>query len=136
MSNIHKLRGSVTFSDNPELNFTAQYLTQGMFNISADNAPSNAIPLAIGMIVSKETTLMRTLTFSLNKASELANVWLDRINSDCQVGNANIQMLVPNLKEKLLNCTITKAPDYDESGQSADLTFSITGYKLINTSLI
>jgi hypothetical protein len=136
MANLNKWRISVNVPDAPELSFNASHLTDDMVTISADSAPSAVLQLAVGTLNVKETTMMRSITFTLDKTQPKADLWRARISSNCEVGDVPIQGLAPNIKDTIRNATITKGPDYDETGRSAGLQFTLTGYVLVNTDLI
>lgn len=133
---LNKWRISVNVPDAPELSFNASHLTDDMVTISTDSAPSSVLPLAVGTLNVKETTVMMSITFTLDKTQTKADLWRQRITGNCEIGDVPVQGLAPNIQATIRNATITKAPDFDETGRSAGLQFIISGYVLVNTDAL
>jgi hypothetical protein len=133
---LHKGRLSVSVPDAPELSFNSSHVTDEMASISSGGDPSAVLKNVVGTVTVHESSIIRVLSFTLDKTQVKAGLWMARIKSDCAIGDVYVQGLAANVKETLRNCTITKYPDDDETGRSQGFTFEVTGTVLVNTGAL
>lgn len=133
---LHKGRLSISVPDAPELSLNANHVTDDMANITSGGDPAAVLKNAVGTVSVLENSVLRVLSFTLDKTQTKADLWMARVKSDCNIGDVYVQGLSSNVKEVLKSCTITKYPDDDETGRTQGFMFEVTGYTLVNTGAI
>lgn len=133
---LNRLRGSITVTDYPDLNVTAEYLGTGAIVISPEGNVTDFINTLTGRITSPVPYIPVTITVHMNRTQALAASWLSRAQSNSLIGNITITPDVttfPNITVR--NCGIATVPSQTYAGTDPDYPITISGYVIMNTEL-
>lgn len=87
---LNRLRGSVVFSDNPNLNVTAPYMAREMITMSFENDAGILIPTATGGVTSPEPYQMCTVTMHILKTQALSGTYKAAFEANTNVGDFTV----------------------------------------------
>lgn len=136
VGNLDRLRGSVVVSDYPELNVTAEYLTQAGISIAYEGNVTDFINVMTGRVTSQVPYLPVTITIPLNRAQSLAASWWAKAQTNSLLGLITItpdSTTYPNITVQ--NCAITTVPGQTYNGSDPTYTVTISGYVIVNSEL-
>jgi len=130
----------VTFmnADNEHLNVYPADLGEEFISLSWGSEATTMIPVAIGSQPSLNIYAQATITINLLKTSEKYLKWLDRMNNNSLIGDAEFEDDAQNVYTIKQLC-ILKAGDIQADGKTATVQFTCMGdyyyNKAVYTSL-
>lgn len=133
---LNRIRGSINFVDNTELNITAPYLGKEGINISFDGDQTLAIPTMTGLVTSPEPYQIMTLTAHLLRTQSLSNIWYSFIQQTTLCGDFVVttdSIAFPTIYVN--NGFIKTTAAMLANGTAADYTVELGGYILLNNQL-
>ena len=136
VGNLDRFRGSVVVSDHPELNVTAEYLTQAGISIGYEGSVTDFINVMTGRVTSQVPYLPVTITINLNRAQSLAAAWWSRAQTNSLLGLVTVTpdtTTYPNITVQ--NCAIATVPGQNYNGADPTYTVTISGYAIVNSEL-
>lgn len=133
---LNRLRGSVVFGDNPNLNITAGFLAKNAISIAFENDSGELLPTLTGGVTSPEPYQIAVVTMNLLKSQGLADIYKRQIESSVNVGSVDVIPDANTLSNYTLeNCILLAPRSLDFSGTSPDFTVTLRGIYYINNSL-
>lgn len=134
--NLNRIRGSVVFPSNPDLNVTAEYLGTGMISIAFDGNVTDFINTATGRVTSQVPYLPVTVTINLLRTQSLAQTWLTQAQTNSLLGTATVVPDATTLNNiTIQNCAIMTVPGQSFDGGNPDFPITIGGYMIVNSEL-
>lgn len=137
---LNRLKASVVWNDNPDLNVTPPYLGAAGIRLGLDGGTTVFLPSLTGAVTSPEPYQMITLAIALLKTQQLCDLYRTRMESNALIGDGMVYPDVP-LSEgglgafQIVNCAIESVRELNFSGTDAGFEVSIRGYWLINSFL-
>jgi hypothetical protein len=133
---INRLRASLTFSDNQQLNVGASYLGREGIRLALEGEATLMIPTLTGVVISPEPFQLVSVRVNLLMSQALAQVYKTQYESNTAIGACNVKPVSAMMQPySLLNCAIRSLEGLDFSGENANWTVTIAGYYPINNSL-
>jgi hypothetical protein len=134
---LNRLRGSVVWVDNPNLNVTAPYLGREGIRLALEGEATTFINTMTGAVTSGEPYQKVSLTLHLLKPQNLANLYKAQQELNSVIGNGTVR---PDVSSglgsyQLVNCAIQTVRELNFSGDDAGFAVTIGGYYEINSSL-
>ncbi|MCO4880237.1 hypothetical protein [Paraburkholderia caribensis] len=133
---LNRLRGSVQFTDFPDLNVTASNLAKAGIAIAAQGATAELIAVMTGTVPSPEPYVQLELTINILKTQALADVFKKQWEANVVVGDLVVNTDAATLsKIPLVDCAITSIPEFNFAGTDPTLAVKIQGTYEINSDL-
>ena len=133
---LNRLRGSVTWSDNPSLNITAPFLGREGISLSLMGEATNFFPTLTGTATAPEPFQMVEVTVHLLKTQSFADQYKQQMESSSLLGNGVIWPDSATLSPyEILNCGIKSVRELPFNGSTPEWVLTIGGYYLVNSAL-
>lgn len=133
---LNRLRGSVTFNDNPSLNVVASNLGEEGIRLALDGPATTFINTLTGRVTSPEPYQPITLTLNLLKTQALADVYKRQQETNTLLGDATFRPDAATLSPyPLVNCGIAGVAEIVVTGKDPIYRVTIGGYYIINSQL-
>ena len=133
---LNRLRGSVTFASNPQLNVTASFLGEEGINLTPEGSVSDIYDTMTGTIGSPAPFQKITVEIELLKTQSFADVWKQQLEFNSYIGNFTVRNDASTLSSYIINNGyIMQASPGRLNGKSVGYMVSISGFYLINSSL-
>lgn len=87
---LNRLRASLVYANDPNLNVTAPYMAREMLTMAFENDAGILIPTATGGVTSPEPYQMCTITFHILKTQALASTYKGRFETNTNVGDFTV----------------------------------------------
>ncbi len=133
---LNRLRASVIWNDNPNLNVTASYLGKDGIRLALDGESTMFINTLTGAVTSPEPYQMITLTIHLLKTQALSSQYKSQMETSALLGNGVVRpdsVALPAYD--IVNCAIESVRELNFSGADAEFAVTVKGYYLVNSSL-
>ncbi len=136
LGTLNRLRGTVTFTDFPQLNITAPFLGREGIAIAFEGNAVEMLQQMVGNVQSPQVYLPTTLTVSLVKTTPLAVAFKRKWESDANLGNLTFRIDASNFDPfEMVNCALEGIDGIDASGASARMGLRIGGTYYINSNM-
>ncbi len=133
---LNRLRGTVTWTDFPELNVSAPFLGKEAMRLSLEGEATTFIDTLTGSVTSPEPYMAVSLTLNLLKTQRLSDLYKRKMETSALLGSGTVRgdsaILSPY---DLINCGIQAIRELNFSGDDAGFVVSIKGYYNINNAL-
>ena len=133
---LDRLRGSITVTDNSDLNVTSDYLGVGGITVAPSGNVTDFINTMTGRVTSPVPYIPVEVTINMLRTQTLAAAWYDQALSNSLLGAVTITPDVttfPNITLK--NCGITSLPSQSYAGTDPSFDIVISGYMIVNAQL-
>lgn len=133
---LDRLRGSITVTDNSDLNVTSDYLGVGGITVAPSGNVTDFINTMTGRVTSPVPYIPVEVTINMLRTQTLAASWYDQALSNSLLGAVTITPDVttfPNITLK--NCGITSLPSQSYAGTDPSFDIVISGYMIVNAQL-
>lgn len=133
---LDRLRGSITVTDNSDLNVTSDYLGVGGITVAPSGNVTDFINTMTGRVTSPVPYIPVEVTINMLRTQTLAAAWYDQALSNSLLGAVTITPDVttfPNIT--LRNCGITSLPSQSYAGTDPSFDIVISGYMIVNAQL-
>ncbi len=133
---LNRLRGSVVWTDVPQLNVTAAYLGEEMIRLSLEGDAVEYFNTATGAVSSPQPYRMTSLMIHLLKTQQLADLYKQREETNALMGGCTVRPdATPLSPYQLINCSILGVSELNFAGKDPGYGVRIKGYYNINSSL-
>ncbi len=133
---LNRLRASLVYADNPNLNVTAPFLTTEGISMAFEGVAGSKIPTMTGGVNSPEPYQMVTVTAHINRAMNLANLYKQQFEQDVQVGSVNVINDATTLENyELEECILQGVSEITADGKNAGFTVRLQGIYYINRAM-
>lgn len=133
---LNRLRASVTWPGNPNLNVTQSFLGRMGIHFAWDGEATLFIPTMTGAIISLEPYQMVTLTIHLIKTVALAAAYEAQRVSNSAIGDGTIRADSVALPiYQIVNAAIMNVREQSFAGDDGDYAVTIRAYYLTNNTL-
>ena len=133
---LNRLRGSVVFSDSPELNVTAGFLAREAIRLALQGDAGALLGTLTGGVTSPEPYQIAEVTINLVKSAPLADRFKRRIESNVNIGNVVVYTDTDALSAyPLLNCILLGPHDLPFDGNSVSYPVMLRGIYNVNDAL-
>lgn len=133
---LNRVRGSVTWSSNPNLNVTAPYLGKEAIRLALQGKAVTYIPTMTGAVRSLEPYMMIELTIHLLKTQPLAAQYKARMELDSTLTDGTVRTDTSALGNyQIVNCSITGVRELSFAGEDPGFAVTVEGYYLVNSTL-
>jgi hypothetical protein len=133
---LNRIRASVIFASNPQLNVTAPYLGRRGITLAFSGDATVYIDAMTGAVTSPEPYLRVTMVMHLIKAQSFAQLYKTQLELLTLLGDATVRPDAPTMQPYFLtNTAIMNPGDQDFSGADADFPIRIGGVYQINSAL-
>lgn len=133
---LNKVRGSVVFVDNPQLNVTASFLGDDGISVAPDGEASAYLPTMTGAVRSPNPFQVVTVTIHLLKSQGLSDTWKGQIEDTTNIGD---MVVTPDSVTlglyRYTNGIIMNTGDLNFAGKSPDFTVILRGTYNINNQM-
>jgi hypothetical protein len=131
---LNRLRASVTYSDFPQLNVTAGFLTTEGIRLALEGNATDLLPAMVSLVSSPAPYLAASITMSIVRSSTLAAVYKTQIEDTTLVGLVTIwpdtDVLTPFV---INNVALESVREMDMAGMEAAMVVTARGYYNVNT---
>lgn len=134
---INKAIVSIIVPEDASLNISAFDMGVEMASMSFDKETINRLEVAFGSVGSAEMAIEATITVTLNKKTQVAQNWRDRVIRNGLIPGANGEVVFTDdvgARYKLFACTCSIG-DVTADGQSPVYNFTIKGNLAVNEDL-
>jgi hypothetical protein len=133
---LNRVRASINFSDNPQLNITASFLGKEGINSGFDGDQTLAIPTMSGIVTSPEPYQIMTVTAHLLRSQNLANIFFTFIQNSTICGDFIVTPDSSAFPPVYVNNGFIKTnAAMLLNGTQADFTIELGGFFVINNAL-
>lgn len=133
---LNKLRGSVSFTDHPELNVTASFLGEEGISLDFEGDASGYAPTMTGAVPSPNPYMLATVTMHLLRTQSLANQFKEQVEDTTTIGDLSVTTDTSTLDAYYLeNCTLLSPREVAMNGKDPNYTVMVKGTYPINASL-
>jgi hypothetical protein len=131
---LNRLRGSVNFPTNSELNVTAPYLGKGGITFSLEGEAVTYIPTMSGAVTSPEPYMMCKCVINLLKTQNLSDVYKRQMELTALVGDFVVTPDASTLSTYYINnASIESVKELPFNGTDAGYAVTLSGYYLVNS---
>jgi|SRR5580692_3111875 hypothetical protein len=133
---LNRIRASVVWPDNPQLNLTSGYLAKEGLRLALEGNASDYLPTMTGAVPSPAPYQIVTLTMALVKSQPLAAVYKAQFESNCVVGDATVRPDSTTLGlYSLNNLVLESVREMSFAGEDPSWVVTAKGYYLVNSFL-
>jgi len=133
---LNRLRGSVNFVSNSQLNVTAPYLGKAGITLTLEGESTLMIPTMSGVVTSPEPYMMVSATINLLKTQNLAAVFKAQMENTTLIGDFVVTPDASTLPTYYVNnAAIESVKDMPLNGEDAGFVITLKGYYLVNNAL-
>lgn len=136
LGQLNRVRASVQFSTNQQLNVTSSNLGKAGIVARPISESSVAIPQMTGTVTSPEPYQMYEVTLHLIRTQGLASAFRTQIETLCDVGDITVKSDSSNQADyQITNCTIVNGSNPTFAGTDPEFQVVLHGVYSINNSL-
>ena len=133
---LNRLRGSVNFVSNSQLNVTAPYLGKAGITLTLEGESTLMIPTMSGVVTSPEPYMMVSATINLLKTQNLAAVFKAQMENTTLIGDFVVTPDASTLPTYyVINAAIESVKEMGLNGEDAGFVITLKGYYLVNNAL-
>jgi hypothetical protein len=133
---VNRLRASLTFPSNTQLNVGAQYLGREGIRMTLEGEATLMIQTLTGVVISPEPYQMTTIRAALLFTQSLAQAYKTQMETNTAIGTCTVKPAASQLATySILNCAIRSIEGLDFSGENASFIVTISGYYNLNSDL-
>ena len=134
--NVNKAQVAIRFANYPLFNLTAEALGDNMVTVASTGEITSMLPTATGFVGSPNASLQRTVSFSIVKTNPLAQLILDKIKVDSNIGDIEVTTDSTTLaKQTFENAFFQNYYTFSFNGKEPSMGFTITCFETINNSI-
>jgi hypothetical protein len=131
---LNRLRASVVFSSNPQLNVTSSFLTTEGIRLALEGNAADLLPAMVSLVSSPAPYLSATITMSIVRSASLAQVYKLQIENTTLVGLATIFPDTDVLNPFIINnVALESVREMAMAGMEAAMVVTARGYYNVNT---
>lgn len=131
---LNRLRASVVWSDFPELNVTANFLTTEGIRLALEGNATDLLPAMVSLVSSPAPYLSASITMSIVRSSALANLFKLQFEDTTLMGIATIWPdtdVIPVYQ--INNVALESVREMAFAGMEAAMVVTARGYYNVNT---
>ncbi len=133
---LNRLRGSVKFVSNPQLNVTASYLVKDGIEIALEGEATTVIPTMVGVVTSPDPYMIAAVTINILKTNGLAATYKSQMENSTVIGDIVITPDTSALPTYYVNnASIVDVRPMKINGEEAGWSITLRGYYNINNTL-
>jgi hypothetical protein len=133
---LNRLRGSVNFVSNSQLNVTAPYLGKAGISLTLEGESTLMIPTMSGTVTSPEPYMMVSCVINLLKTQNLAAVFKAQMENTTLIGDFVVTPDASTLPTYYVNnAAIESVKDMPLNGEDAGFVITLKGYYIVNNAL-
>lgn len=133
---LNRLRGSVNFVSNSQLNVTAPYLGKAGISLTLEGESTLMIPTMSGTVTSPEPYMMVSCVINLLKTQNLAAVFKAQMENTTLIGDFVVTPDASTLPTYYINnAAIESVKDMPLNGEDAGFVITLKGYYIVNNAL-
>ena len=133
---LSRLRGSIVFSDHPELNITASFLGPEGINMTPEGDITQILPTMVGTVNSPEPYQMMTVEIELLKSQSFSDLFKQQLEGNSVIGDFTVRPDSTTLSPfQIQNGAIMTASAGRLNGTSVAYMVSLRGYYTVNALL-
>jgi hypothetical protein len=133
---LNRIRASVVWPDNPQLNVTSPYLAKEGIRLALEGNASDYLPTMTGAVPSPAPYQIITLTINLVKSQPLCAVYKAQFESNCVVGASTVRPDSTTLGlYSLNNMVLESVREMTFAGEDPAWVITAKGYYLVNAFL-
>jgi len=133
---LNKVRASVVFTDNSDLNVTASNLGKAGVSLSFQGNMSELIGTMTGTVTAPEPYVQAELTLNILKTQGVADVYKQAVEDNCVIGDIVVTPDASTLGNfQLVNCAIMTLQELAFAGTDPVMQIRIQGSYEVNNSL-
>ena len=133
---LNRLRGSVNFVVNPQLNVTASYLGKAGITLALEGDSVVYIPTMSGAVTSPEPYMMVTCVVNILKTQNLADVFKKQLELNAVIGDFVVTPDASTLSTYYINnASIKSIKELSFNGEDAGMAITLSGYYSVNSAL-
>lgn len=136
--NLNRLKASLIWADNSDLNITPPFMGRAMFSLSFEGAATSRIPTSTGLVNSPEPYQGVMVTASLLRTQQLATLYEQRRQTNTLMGDGTLR---PDSQAgglgpyQLINMSIENVREMTIAGEDPTFVIVFGGYMQINSFL-
>ena len=130
---LNRVRGSVVFPSNSNLNVTAPYLAVEGISLDIDEDGTEQLKTITGIVNSPAAYVLATATIHVLKTQALGEAWAQQFQSNSQIGRMVIHTDSSALSQyRIHNCSLLKSEPGAMNGTNPTLLLTIRGTYNVN----
>jgi hypothetical protein len=131
---LNRIRASVTFASNPQLNITSPYLAREGIRLALEGNATDYFGTMTGAVPSPAPYQLCTLTINLIKSQPLSNVYKAQFELNTLVGTASVRPDSTTLGiYDLYNVVLETVREMTFAGEDPIWSVSCRGFYLVNS---
>lgn len=133
---LNRLRGSIVWPSNANLNVTASFLGRMGIRFAPQGQTTLYLPSMAGAVRSPEPYMMFDVTIHLLKTQQLATLYKQQMETDASLGDGTLYPDAATFPVfNLTNCAVQSVREIPMDGTDPVFAVGISGYWLVNSSL-
>jgi hypothetical protein len=134
---LNRVKGSVVWTNFPQLNVTAPFLDREGINLRLTGNSSAQLPTLTGTVQSPECYMPISVVIALLKTQNLANLYKAQMEASSLIGQGTVWPDVSGgiSSYQLQNCAIESVGDLLFNGTTPIWAVTCTGYYVVNNNL-
>lgn len=133
---FNRVRGAIRFTEHPELNVTASYLTQEGIDIAFQGDAGVLLPTMTGGASSPQPYQMINFRVHLVRSQVLAQLFKNQIEQDTFLGQAMVFTDTSTLGDfAIRQATLRSMEDFSPNGQDPGVVVSLFGIYDVNAHM-
>lgn len=133
---LNRVRGSVSVTDDADLNVTASYLGTDAISLRPDTSAADVIPTLTGTVGSQAPYQQVTLTVHMLRTQALAARWQNRFAEDTSLGEIVVTPDATTFNSyTVLNAYLTNFQEIAITGRDPGFVAIISGYIVTNNTM-
>lgn len=133
---LNRLRGSIVYTNFPQLNVTAAYLGDEMIRLSLEGDAVEYFNTATGAVSSPQPYRMASIMIHLLKTQQLADLYKRKEETNAVLGECTVRPdATPLSPYSFINCSILGVSELNFAGKDPGYGVRLKGYYPINSDL-
>jgi len=133
---LNRVRGSVLFIDNPQLNVSAPFLGKQGISTAPEGDVAGYIGTMTGAVPSPEPYLIMTVSLHLLKTQSFGDLWKQQIETQAIIGDLTVYPDAATLSNYVYtNCTIKSFGELNFAGEDPSYMVTLQGTYNINSAM-
>lgn len=133
---LNRVRGSVKYTDFPQLNVSASYLAREGIELTFSGDLVDSLPAMTGVVQSPQPFIQLSARIHLVRSQALANIYKQQWQTNSLLGNVRLYTDSSNFGDfDLFNVALNNVADMSVNGTDPAVIVTIAGTYYINSSL-
>lgn len=133
---LNRVRGSIKYTDFPELNVSASYLAREGIELTFQGDLVDSIPTMTGVVQSSQPFIQVSVRIHLVRSQILSQIYKDQWEKNSLLGDVRIYSDSSNFGDfNLTNTALNNVADMTFNGTDPGVVLTLTGTYYVNSNM-